>query len=181
MIIFAPGPKLPTWFFVCFSPRERNYFAADKLHWVLDESCSSRCGGKPTIDQLTQVDHILLIWVFTWSLSCLEIYAALENHILVRHKLHNYWREKCSLSFNQHFSIKYFLQNDILRDITLTLMLLVANLANTKWGKNPEKLVKPWNMGTHLRALNKSFPMNTNMTGIRWFSKIFASMCFGRK
>ena len=29
-------------------------------------------------------------------------------------------------------------------------------------------------MGTHLRVLGEKFPMNTNMTGFRWFSKIFA-------
>ena len=29
-------------------------------------------------------------------------------------------------------------------------------------------------MGTHLTVLSESFPMNTNMTGFRWFSKIFA-------
>ena len=26
-------------------------------------------------------------------------------------------------------------------------------------------------MGTHLRVLSKSYPMNTNMTGSRWFFK----------
>ena len=36
-------------------------------------------------------------------------------------------------------------------------------------------------MGTHLTVLSKSYPMNTNMTGFRWFSKIFASLCFGSK
>ena len=36
-------------------------------------------------------------------------------------------------------------------------------------------------MGTHLRVLSESFPMNTNMTGFRWFLKIFASLCFVRK
>ena len=46
-----------------------------------------------------------------------------------------------------------------------TLMLLVANLAITKLCKNPEKLLKSWQMGTHLRMLSKSFPMSTNMTG----------------
>ena len=50
-------------------------------------------------------------------------------------------------------------------------MLPVANLANTKWCKKAEKLRKPWHMGTHLRVLNESFPMNTKMTGFRWFSK----------
>ena len=34
-------------------------------------------------------------------------------------------------------------------------------------------------MGTHLRALSESFPMNTNIIGFGWFSKIFASQCFG--
>ena len=28
-------------------------------------------------------------------------------------------------------------------------------------------------MGTHPRILSESFLMNTNMTGFRWFSKIF--------
>ena len=32
-------------------------------------------------------------------------------------------------------------------------------------------------MGTHMRVLSKSSPMNTNMTGFEWFSKIFASLC----
>ena len=30
-------------------------------------------------------------------------------------------------------------------------------------------------MGTHIRVLRESFQMNTNMTGFRWFTKIFAS------
>ena len=47
----------------------------------------------------------------------------------------------------------------------LTFMLLVTNLANTKWCRKPEKWLKPWHMGTHLRVLSESFPMNTNMTG----------------
>ena len=63
----------------------------------------------------------------------------------------------------------------------LTLMLLVANLANTKWCKNSEKWRKPWQMGTHLKVLGESFPMNTNMTGFRWFSIFFTSSWFGRK
>ena len=35
-------------------------------------------------------------------------------------------------------------------------------------------------MGTHLKVLRKSYPMNTNMTGFRRFSIIFASLCFRR-
>ena len=31
-------------------------------------------------------------------------------------------------------------------------------------------------MGTHLIVLGKSYPMNTNMIGFRWFSKIFGSL-----
>ena len=52
---------------------------------------------------------------------------------------------------------------------TLTLMLLVQNLTNAKW-------LKPWRMDTHLRVLSVSYPMNTNMTGFTWFSKIFVSL-----
>ena len=60
-------------------------------------------------------------------------------------------------------------------------MLLVANLAYTKWCQNPEKWPNPWHMGTHLRVRSESYPMNTNMIGFRWLSKIFASLCFGQK
>ena len=60
-------------------------------------------------------------------------------------------------------------------NITLTLMLLVANLANTKSGKKPGKLLKPWHMGTHLRVLSESYLMNNNMAR---FLKVFASLCF---
>ena len=52
---------------------------------------------------------------------------------------------------------------------TLTLMLLVANLANTKRCKKNEKLLKPWQMSTHLRVLGESFQMNTKTTGFQWF------------
>ena len=30
-------------------------------------------------------------------------------------------------------------------------------------------------MGTHLRVFSESYPMDTNMTGFRWFSKILRS------
>ena len=60
----------------------------------------------------------------------------------------------------------------------LTLMMLVAILANTKRLK---KLLKPGQMGTHPRVLSESFPMSTNMTGFRRFSKPFAYLCFRRK
>ena len=63
----------------------------------------------------------------------------------------------------------------------LTFMLLVDNFANTKWCKNPEKWLKPWQMGTHLRVLGESFQMNTKTTGFQWFFKNLAFLCFGRK
>ena len=57
----------------------------------------------------------------------------------------------------------------------------VANLANTKLSKKPEKWLKPWHMGTHLKVLRESFPMNINMTALRCFFKNLASLCFGWK
>ena len=65
------------------------------------------------------------------------------------------------------------------KSASLTLMLLVANLANTKWCKTPVKWLKPWHMGAHLRVPSKSYPMNTNMTEIRWLKKIVAFLGFG--
>ena len=35
-----------------------------------------------------------------------------------------------------------------------------------------KKLLKPLHMGSHLRVLSDSYPMNTNMTGFQRFSKI---------
>ena len=62
--------------------------------------------------------------------------------------------------------------------IALTLMLLTADLPNTKWCKNPLKWLKPWHMSTYLRKLSESYLMNTNTTWFRWFSRIFAFLCF---
>ena len=45
--------------------------------------------------------------------------------------------------------------------------------------QKPEKSLKPWQMGTHLRVLSESYPINTNTTGFRWFSKIVAFLCCG--
>ena len=49
--------------------------------------------------------------------------------------------------------------------------------------KKMKKWLKPWHMGSesHLRLLSESYVMNTNMLSCRWFSKIFASLCFGWK
>ena len=51
--------------------------------------------------------------------------------------------------------------------------------------KNPEKWLKPWHIGTHLRVLSESYPMKTNMAsdwaGFRCFLNIFASLFLGWK
>ena len=36
-------------------------------------------------------------------------------------------------------------------------------------------------MGIHLRVLSESYPMNSNITGFRWFSKVFASFVLWMK
>ena len=46
--------------------------------------------------------------------------------------------------------------------------------------QTPEKLLKPCQLGTHLRVLSEGYPINTNMTRFRPFSKVFASLFFGR-
>ena len=49
-------------------------------------------------------------------------------------------------------------------------MLLVANLAYTKWCKRkPVIRLKPWHMGTHLRVLTERYLMNTNL--------VFKNLC----
>ena len=37
-------------------------------------------------------------------------------------------------------------------------------------------MAKTFAKGIHVRELSESYPMNTNMTGFGWLSKIFASM-----
>ena len=63
----------------------------------------------------------------------------------------------------------------------LNIMLLVANSIIQNNVKKAEKWLKPWQMGTHLRVFNESFPMNTKMIGFRWFSKIFEFLCLRQK
>ena len=58
----------------------------------------------------------------------------------------------------------------------------VTNLTNTKLMQKPEKRMKPWQMGTHLRVLSECYTMNTNMAGI--FASLFfldeSSLSIGR-
>ena len=48
-----------------------------------------------------------------------------------------------------------------------------------KMMQNPSKMTET--MGTHLRVLSESFPMNTHMTGFRCFFRNLCLLSFGRK
>ena len=73
-----------------------------------------------------------------------------------------------------------FLSGELYVELWLTLILLVVIFAITKWGKNAEN---DWNPGilVLIWVLSESYIINSNMTGFRWFTKILASLCFGRK
>ena len=62
-------------------------------------------------------------------------------------------------------------------DLTLCCWVLFSQYRTMK--KKAGKILKPWLVGSLLRVMNESYLMNTNMTGFRWFSKFFASLCFG--
>ena len=62
--------------------------------------------------------------------------------------------------------------------LLLTLRLLVTNLNNTN---DAEKTQKQMTETLEHGWSSESYPMNTNATGFKWFSKLFASLCFGRK
>ena len=108
-----------------------------------------------------------------------------------------YLKDSDAFGSKHHFFFKYFMKQTRVKMDTqkysvrlgttgknrLTLLLLMNDFANTKIendAKNLKKYLKPWHMGTHLRALRESYPMNTNMTGFRCFSKIFAFLRFGQ-
>ena len=62
------------------------------------------------------------------------------------------------------------------------LMQLVANLANTKWCEKSWKMTETLANGYwHMLVLTESFPMNTNMTGFRRFSKFLDYLSLRRK
>ena len=60
-------------------------------------------------------------------------------------------------------------------------MLLAANFVFYILCKKTKICLKPWQMGTHLKVLSESFPMNTNMTGFRGFSRYLDFLCFRQK
>ena len=47
--------------------------------------------------------------------------------------------------------------------------------------QKPKIWLKPWHMGFHLRVLIERYPMNTNRTRFRWFSKTFVSLCLDER
>ena len=75
-----------------------------------------------------------------------------------------------------NFLFCFWVFNNFRHCLRLTIRLN-PYVAGGKYGqykmiqKTWKKLLKPWQMGTHLRVLSESYPMNTNMTGFRWFSK----------
>ena len=74
-----------------------------------------------------------------------------------------------------HF-LQLFSHNSQVTPEPLTLMLLVADLAKTKWCKKPGKWLKPWHKGTHLKVLSDSYQTITIMTGFRCFFKDCCSL-----
>ena len=47
--------------------------------------------------------------------------------------------------------------------------------------KKALKLLQPWHIGTLQRVLSESYPIDTNIAGFRWFSKVCASLFLGRE
>ena len=117
----------------------------------------------------------IIVWIF----------GTFDYNLEMKNAFISYLKESCLLFSVAHFSfyliVCYNMESFTKVFAFLTLMLLLANMAKTKRCKKPEKWLKPWQMGTHLKALRESYPMSTNMTGFGCFSKIFVSLCFGRK
>ena len=60
--------------------------------------------------------------------------------------------------------------------LTILLVVANANLDKTKLFEKVGKCLKPWYIGAHLIVLGKSFPIDTNMTGFRYLSILFAAL-----
>ena len=57
---------------------------------------------------------------------------------------------------------------------------LQKKIGQYKMMQNTKKILKPWHIGTYLRVLNESYPMNTTMTGFSFFKSLcIAFLCFG--
>ena len=62
-----------------------------------------------------------------------------------------------------------------------TLMLVVANLANTKWCKKKRKMTETLAMGTHLRVLSEYSNEYQHDRVQMVFKNMFISLCLGRR
>ena len=67
----------------------------------------------------------------------------------------------------------------VMSSTLLNLMLLVASFGQYKMMQKPEKWLKPWHMGTHLRVLSEIYLLDTNMTCFRWLSKTLCLCALG--
>ena len=105
---------------------------------------------------------LLKLFLAVMSQACQLIYAQASGWKLMHAVL--YYAQ------SYRAEIDYLYCRYIQRYDFLILLLLAANLADKKWCKN---LRSDWNPGTWklMRVLNKSFPINTKMTGFRWLSK----------
>ena len=63
----------------------------------------------------------------------------------------------------------------------LTRMLVVANLANTKWCKKPWKMTETLARGYSSESTHWELSNENQHDRVRWFLKIFTSLCLGRK
>ena len=129
-----------------------------------------------------------LLSVLRLTQSCLEILLSsivwtYEKNLGIKYQFTKYFKEICGFVSENISPSSIFLKLFCSKEYhsgqfevllaKLILMLLMANLFNAKWCIKAEKRLKPWHMGTHLRVLSRSSPMNINMTGFRWLSKIF--------
>ena len=79
-------------------------------------------------------------------------------------------------------SFSAFLHHFFLAKLVIKIIRVAAGgyFGQYKMMKNSEEgMTETLAHGTHLRVPIESFPMNTNMKWFRWFSKIFAFLCFG--
>ena len=142
----------------------------------------STIGSVPTTENREQrsgvIFQILPCWIPWTNTNEVKVSEITEMLLTLNRRQERIW--------HQCFNVWYTLESDE-DEVTCTmnshlpLMLLVANLAYTKWCKKPEKWLKLWHMGTHLRVLSECYLMNTNMTGLRRFWNFLASLWLGGK
>ena len=143
------------------------------------------------------------IWVLIWEYSARPIqwipaWRFFKNLKFKACYLYGIiWRRDVSFKLSKTFLLQIYSEICFNENILTKIVMHVSKLFEERdvifklsyffyWNilqntKKQKKWLKPWHMGTHLKVLSDSYPMNTNMAGFRWFPKIFASLCFGRK